>query len=495
MKRWITFLLTLALAVSLCGCAETPEDDIIAQKDNDRLIEAATQSGAEGRQTLSETQQAAPERYTYSFASEDGKVAIAADAEVTLPAADTIPMYNLSCSGFTQEQATAIYDYLFAGEETWIMTGEDYSQEMADQDLIKAREAIASAQANPDLDEETRDRQIRDEQNIIDEIESIYDTLPPVSQAKKVPNDSTYLTQEIQTINGAEEYQALSAETDAGDKLLISNFAKDSDGTSQIYYCSATGSKYSAGLHNEPAVTPDEAEAQCVCDLSYEEAKVLADGLLEVAGVKAELVQVSLLRGFTEAEQNGGEEIQIDYDEDYSAYSFYYARIVDGTPVAATTNQYIYHEDTNPTWLYESIEIAVDSSGISNVDWQYPVAVDEVVSNDVEILPFEEAAAVFEQMAPLVYQGKAAEHEEGSDLVCGYEVNVDRVELNLMRVRDSGGTRTGLYVPAWVFYGTEAQHLDFNDSDNDLDTTEATPWIILAVNAVDGTVIDVIAGY
>ena len=137
----------------------------------------------------------------------------------------------------------------------------------------------------------------------------------------------------------------------------------------------------------------------------------------------------------------------------------------------------------------------MDSSGISNIDWQYPVSVDEVIANDVEILPFEEAAAVFEQMAPLVYQGNAAEHEDSSDLVCGYDVNVDRVELNLMRVRDSGGTRTGLYVPAWVFYGTETQHLDFNDSDNDLDTTEATPWIILAVNAVDGTVIDVIAGY
>lgn len=493
MKQCIAFLLALTLAVSLCGCAETPEDDIIAQKDNDRLIEAATQSGDENRRSLEETQQSAPEHYTYSFTTEDGKVSITADAEVTLPEADTIPMYNLSCSGFTQEQATAIYDYLFDGDETWIMTGEDYSQEMADQDLIKAREAIASAQANPDLSEEARAQQIQNHQEVIDTIEEMYDSLPEVSQAQKEPNDSTYLTHEIQTMNGAEEYQGLEAHTDAGDLLLISNFAKGSDGSSQISYTSPTGSRY--GLRDGITVTPEQADAQCKCSYSYDEAKALADGLLSAAGVEAKLVQTSLVKGVTETESNDGEEIQYDYDEDYSAYVFYYARIVDDTPVAVTTNQYIYHEDTNPIWLYESIEIAVDSNGISNIEWEFPVEVDEVIANDVEILPFEEAAAVFEQMTPLVYQGNAANLEEGTAMECSYTINVDRVELNLMRVRNSGGERTGLYVPAWVFYGTETQHCHYTDNDSDLDTTEATPWSILAVNAIDGTVIDVIAGY
>ncbi len=493
MKQSIAFLLALTLTLSVCGCAKTPENNIIAQKNNDRLIEAATQTGDENRQTLEETKGNAPQNYTYSFTTEDGKVVISADAQVTLPETDTIPMYNLSSSGFTQEQATAIYDYLFNGEETWIMTGEDYSQEMADQDLIEARAAIASAQANPDLTEEDRERIVSDHQSIIDSIEETYDSLPAVAQAQKKPNDSTYLTQEIQTINGVEEYQALEAHTDAGDMLLISNFSKTSDGTSQIYYRSSTGERY--GLRDGIPVSAEEADAQCVCDLSYDEAKSLADGVLEAAGVETSLVQTSLLKGCDVTETDGGAEIQYAYDEDYSAYCFYYARIVDDTPVAVTTNQYIYHGDTNPIWLYESIEVAVDSSGICQIDWSYPVEVNEVIANDVEILPFEEAAAIFEQMTPLVYQGNVAEHEEETALECSYHIDVNRVELNLMRIRDSGGERTGLYVPAWVFYGTETLDYHYTDVSQDFHDTEATPWIILAVNAVDGTVIDVTAGY
>lgn len=493
MKRILSLLLALAMALSLASCAETPEDEIVAQKDNDRLIDAATQSGDESRQTLQEAQQSAPEQYTFSFTSEDGKVTLTADAAVTLPEASTIPMYYLSCSGFTQEQATAIYDYLFDGEETWTMTGEDYSQEMADADILEAKAAIAEAQANADLTEEDRERIVSEHQSIIDSIEEIYGDLPATSQAQKLPNNSTYQTHEIQTLRGVEEYQGLEAQTDTGKMLLISNFAKDSDGTSQIYYTGPAGNRYS--LRDGVAVTPEEADAQCVCDLSYAQAKALADGLLAAAGVEASLVQTSLLKGFDEIEVNGGMEFQCIYDEDYSAYCFYYARIVEDTPVAVTTNQYIYHEDTNPTWLYESIEIAVDSGGISNINWDYPVAVDEVVSNDVEILPFEDAAAVFEQMTPLVYQGNTAEAEEGTTSQCSCSVNVDRVELNLMRVRDSGGERTGLYVPAWVFYGTETLHYHYTDNGSDFESTEATPWIILAVNAIDGTVIDVIAGY
>jgi hypothetical protein len=129
------------------------------------------------------------------------------------------------------------------------------------------------------------------------------------------------------------------------------------------------------------------------------------------------------------------------------------------------------------------------------MNWSNPVQVDESISNNVNILPFETAAETFQQMTPLVYQGNIDAHEANSTLDAAFDVKVDRVELNLMRVRSSGEALTGLYVPAWVFYGTENLLSHNNDMDSDYEDAEPSPWIILAVNAVDATVIDVVAGY
>lgn len=112
------------------------------------------------------------------------------------------------------------------------------------------------------------------------------------------------------------------------------------------------------------------------------------------------------------------------------------------------------------------------------------------MNDDVQILPFDDASRIFEEMAPLIYQGKNAAFEEEAGKSSQEVISVDKVELNLMRTRDGGGL-TGLYVPAWVFYGTEEYGTNLSGEH----FTSQSPWIFLAINAVDGSVIDVKAGY
>ena len=118
---------------------------------------------------------------------------------------------------------------------------------------------------------------------------------------------------------------------------------------------------------------------------------------------------------------------------------------------------------------------------------------DTTVSGDVSVIPFEKAAAVFEQMEPLIAQGNVSADEENSQSESSYDIRVDRVELNLIRVRDSGDL-TGLYAPAWVFYGKESHFIKDAERVTEGEVRHA-PWIVMAVNAVDGSVIDIIAGY
>lgn len=486
MKKLIALLLALAMVFSFVGCAETPDTVVVAQKDNERLIEAATSVGEdENRQPLTETKEAAPEHYSYQFASKDGKVKVTADADVFLPESDKIPMYRLHSTGFTQEQATAMFDYLFQEKETWVCDENgSYTKSMAQADILKAKQDLAELEVTEELDEGSRQAGIDGCEERIQQLTEIYDSLP--DELVKIPVDSTFQTESTMTASGEAEFRKLEANTDDGAYLSIYNWSDlGNDGAYASYY-TTSGERYTATapLYQYP-VTKAEAEAQCRCKYTFEEAKALADDFLRAVGVDNRLVQTYLLKGAVSTDLLGGMMARVDKDDEFTGYAFSYSRLIENTPVAVTTSNSIYHEDTNPIWLYERIEIGVNDDGICNVEWRFPVEMLEIVSDDVEILPFEDAKDIFEEMAPLIYQGKAADMEEGTDKQVEVTAEIDRVELDLMRVRD-GGNLTGVYVPAWVFYGSESPAMSSADN---------APWIVLAVNAVDGTIIDILAGY
>lgn len=488
MKRSGIVLLGLAAMLCLPACAKAPEAPVVVQKNNDRLIEKAA-SEEENRTSLQEAQEETPKDYTFRYTSTDGKVSISAEADVVLPDTDRIPMYQLSCKGFPQEQITAIYDYLFQGESTWYARDNlYYTKSMADEDMEEIRSQLEQLKADPELAPDRKENQIDYLQDALDSILTSYESYP--DEIPKVPTDSAYQIRTYSSVTGTVGYQYLDARTDSGKSLLVLSFT-DHNAWSSLEYTSQTGYQYNADPtqadFNDPV--PYGSDVPFSCTYSYEDAKALADGLFQAAGVDARLIQTELIRG---AWNQAGryENWSLAQEDSYSAYRFCYSRVIDGTSVAATTSTSLYLEDTNPAWLYERIYVTVDSGGISNVYWSFPVTLEDVVNEDVQILPFAEASRIFEEMAPLIYQGKNAALEEDSGQSAQEIVSVHNVELNLMRTRDGGGL-TGLYVPAWVFYGTEEYGTNLSGEH----FTSHSPWIILAVNAVDGSVIDVKAGY
>ncbi len=489
MNRTKAVSFCLAAMLCLSACAKTPDRPIVAQKNQERLMEQA-QSGDENRQSLQKVQEEKPKDYSFQFRSNDGKVSISAEADVLLPETDRIPMYHVSASGFSQEQVTAVYDYLFAGEETWYAENDwYYTKAMADDDLAIAREELARLEADTQMDEEVRKGGIEFCKDIINDRETNYNSYP--DSIVKIQADSTFRTKKMNSIRGDYDYEHLSIRSDSGKRLSCFNFPNNVFTGSALSFMSETGQRYSGNptQADQNRSVPYGTNVPFSCAYSYEEAKALADKIFQVAGVNVRLVQTELLQGFYESPWILTK-YSVEYDEEYCAYRFCYSRVIDGIPVAATTNTALYLEDTNPTWLYEKIYVTVDSGGISNLHWGYPVSCEDLVDEDVQILSFEEAARIFEEMAPLIYQGKNAALEEESKASRTITISVDTVELNLMRIRD-GGNVTGLYVPAWVFYGSE--ELAANGSPNP--AVSMSPWIILAVNAVDGSIIDVKAGY
>lgn len=494
MKRILSLLLALALALSLAACAETPEETIVAQKDSDRLVEAASQGvEEESDNALKAVAAAAPERYTYSYENSDKSVTVNVDAQVVLPEGDSIPMYRVSSGEVDQELVDAIYEYVFQGEETYTWENTGRTKAEYEQLILEEQQKIAKWKDDDSLSEEEREDRIALSQELIDDYTELYETASEESTMQKVLRDST--------LEKYESGKTLDCETESGKSLSINSEKVGADVWSSIYYIDYGASSWLYSIGDGTPV--DETNADSIVDgqigITYAEAKAKADDFLNAIGIEAELCAASLPEGYATVNTDLYAENDLAYADTYTAYCFRYLRTVDGIPVAGTT--YSAVPENTQIWAYEYIEFIVNENGIVKVEWEFPITVEETVSENVSLLSFDEATDIFEKMMSLTYDAYSEGGGANPDISETYDVEVNRVELCLMRVRDSGSARTGLLVPTWVFYGTQTDtvthHIESAETEagEESSFTEPEPWIVLAVNAVDGSVIDLLNGY
>ena len=480
------FSLGLAAALSLSAWI-LPASAAAVGTNLERLIETASQKDEVRKQITDIPSSDLPEKFTYRSVSEDKKVTVTAGAEIFPGRVETVPIYRASCQGFTQEQVSAIFHYLFDGEDAWYaQDNQYYTKAMADADLAEAQQELARLEADTTISEEDREFEIAVCQGNIDSLDSVYDTLP--EEIVKLPTDGTMLTETATTLDGDREYQRLDARTDGGKAMTVTNFM-DWDAGSVLVYCSETGERFRR--------QPDAGRSQGVYPIRtlfggnehkiFETMAATMNDFFTATGLPAmRLIQMDTVDAAKEVETGYGQ-TTTEYDDADRALRLCYARNIAGLPAAVIASNALYSEDDRPAWLYERLYITLDLNGISNIYWSYPVATGEQVLEDVDILPYEEAARIFEETAVTVFRSEVAALEKESGTPCRLTVNVNTVRLSMVRLRD-GDKLSGLYVPAWVFYGTKNLYSD------DTAVFSPSPWILYAINAIDGSIIDIKAG-
>ena len=135
-----------------------------------------------------------------------------------------------------------------------------------------------------------------------------------------------------------------------------------------------------------------------------------------------------------------------------------------------------------PSWDYEHVIAAVDGDGtILGMAWEGPLQETEVVSDTTTLLPYEEVMDIFARQVNRIFSYEEDIH--GS-------LTVSNVQLGLFRIREQGDMESGLLVPVWFITGEyrcashpEEVHLYDNLSP------------IAVINAIDGSIIDVMKGY
>lgn len=171
-------------------------------------------------------------------------------------------------------------------------------------------------------------------------------------------------------------------------------------------------------------------------------------------------------------------------DNQFLAHKFIYTRSIAGTPIAYDdmSVQTTFSEAYSKIWNVEHIEIQISDQGISTLKWDGAIKLVDVVNGSVLLKPFEE---ILEHAA---MQLKLINPYQDVNTTYGINIFVSQIRLGYMRVHEKDSTNTSLLIPVWDFIGTtNPSGKTIGDNDKE--------YVLLTVNAIDGSIIDRALGY
>lgn len=545
-RPFAVLALCAALALSLAACQENPEGTIVAHKDMDKLISqaAASDPGKTGAEEVVADAKKT-EAYQTTLDNENLGVTAKVDASVEVPDVEKLSIYRVEQKAFDQEFIDKVRNELMGGRTLYEgraldvrtkaqIEGEIQSlrQEAAEADAQMRQATDESGQ--PAFSEEEIQSNAATYQESIDSLQKEYESaaasldlasypfdgkLTPVAElASRYPGDSHY--EWLSSLNesgdeyfgitdGADgAYQQLYAQNDAdhSNKLVFRSSPKGyehlggvmADPTnldteynardmsvgkdSEVFFQEKglSGNILTNGFVLEPDMTFEPVFGDSV-SLSQEEAEAQAQALLEKLG----LTGFSLEQGGLYTEFIG---LKGGWDSASLPYGVYYilqyCRDIDGVRLTQSSGGKFaegYGNDgqyNKQMWPGEYIEFRINDSGIVGFDYLAPLQVTETVVDSATLMPFDQIKDTFEQMLPVTLASTDFQKV----------AQIDRVRLSYSRISEKDSFDTGLVVPVWSFEGKCEAYADGYFSHQESGT-------LLAVNAIDGSVIDADLGY
>lgn len=472
MKRIFIFLLASIMAFSLAACQKAPESSILTGKNNNRMLEAAS-GNEEEKKSIAEMLNV-PERMILSAKDIRGHVSANVDADILLPDTDSIPTVRVRGRDFTQEEADRIIAY-FIGDAAFNDRYEaGYSSE--EERLMHWIEEM-SKETDPDKREEL--------QRSIDKFKSAGIAVPDKPH-EVLPASKVF----EQTEHGAAQIEGYAEDGENHKYLHISNNLPENKNM-LLYTCEQRGyadigheGSYDTSKRNSGKSGFAAAE-QLPLALSPEDAASKAKEALRALNISGmELYSCDEVWGG--AFLHGG----IVEQQEHHAYRLEFVRSLGGALLTYTENNIDrstvqIDERTGgrlaASWPYERVMFIIDDAGIVEFLWESPYEVMEPVVENTRLMPFEDIQAIFSTMVLVTHA------RYGADVKL--TLNIDRVQLGIVRIQEKSSPETGLLVPVWDFFGTMT--LEYNGG-QDLLTERISH---LTINAIDGSIIDRTRGY
>ena len=498
-NRGILKIGTLLLAFCLLSvaCQPTPAEHVVVQKDTERLVDTVVNQNAAPTESVDPASLdpgfvKSDKHYTYDYASDNGRLTIHADADVYLPARGAISMARVRQENFTDEFIKKAFDIHFHGQTAYISNTKTYvpSKKEIAEDIAYYQELVDTGRTDEKLiDEEEALAYIEElKEQFKDAPDEAYTIDPPIADGSVVTREvfnglDTTVSKEMSAFNDTGYLQISSISTQDG--IPLYGFYTYTKGTPDTWI-SYSGSEecYTLSDWYQPCTNYKLLTEDAAC--AYGQSFSPADAVLQCK-TYMEALDVTDILPWRECDAY----IAKSGDTVHVMYVIRFVRTTAGSPTAFVPiiqGETGYDKYESP-WPYETIEFYIDDTGIRICSWDQRVEPTKIISTDVQTIAYEEAIRIFENMCKITYEPKS----KSGETVIYYDLYVNRIELSMLRVREQNSKeKTGLYVPTWVFYGKRIrqynEHLDITpDRYQDV--------ILFAINAVDGSIIDLSKGY
>ncbi len=460
MKRILSLLAVLTVIAGLAGCQKTPDSPVVIGKNYEQMIELAL-SGRKTDDPIS-AQVGATERYTLDSPLKNavGNLEVYVDAAVVVPDTSKMTTAKVSRHSFTLEECRGYVQALFGGQKTYSGT-----LSVAKPALLKRIE-----KAKADLQEAIAQKDEKMQELLQATLDKYAMELASYGEGEglvEAPveftvNHDNYDEEKMYLVSDGSDGLYRSIRITNHDAFrtyeLVYNASKDGfPGISELY-STATDSELHFGTEmiGDPNDLPElvKSEAEAVAE---------ADQMLSALGIHDFcLKNTEIIFG------NINDKIQ-------KAYRISYLRTISGVLF-----NYNYTDLSSgmavddgkggkaPVWGTEKVTFIVTDEGVVQFEMLNPLDVNEIVTEYTKMKDFESIMEIFKRMILIVY----ANVPEGQVRT----IEIDRIELGLMRILEQNALDSGVIVPVWDFYGPSGE-------------------TYLTINAIDGSTIDRRVGY
>ena len=486
MKR--TFSIIIIVCWLFAACQATPSKNAVQSKAGDELMsQIMNEAGTDYSIQISNEVLGIDEplvyidqHYTNAYIASSKHISIEIDADVYLPVESKLPVVKVEQMEFDQETVDRVINIFMQGESVY----ETYlTRDMLEKQILLVKQRIATFNEDKTITLQELDAQL---EYLIDELNNIDENLQP-------EDINISKTDEIISRQGVIEGNIIQIVVDAfednpfGQSIRI---RKSDKYISVNDYCENFNFIY---LSEEQL---DKIRIEIDKNAALDEAVKIVEAL----GI-ANLALCS-----TDIAIPSQHDLWADDSHVEGGYIFEFKRAVNGVPSSDIIYIQEYMEGElgySPIWKDEKITIVVNEQGIAEFNWQSPSNVVEILNNDVEIMSFEESIDIaMQQMSNSLWS---------HDGVINQTLIINKITLDLTRVKIKGSNDEYMLIPVWKFYGENwvrytQEYLDHPDApsedkrcinkDGELyrsNTAEGHPYLVL--NAIDGTLIDSSLGY
>ena len=410
------------------------------------------------------------------------------DAPVIVPDVNDIPVYRITKGEFSQDIVDTIWDH-FIGDAMMWERSKTLSRSDIEELLLMYKETL---RVTPDEDGR------RLVQSQIDFLEKQYLSTPEDNE--KIQCNSaikqTYYHFGDAFSTQIDRYYGFAAENETKSMHVmnpwIGNDATIAERSQQSILSFAKGEEV------EDIYAPVDYKEVSIDEIQKKLLLTEADAQREIIDLFAKM-NVSVIIEKSTVVQN--EIINSKFEKigmgDKFAYRFNILRVTDENipisqmkrdfPTSYSVDESSGFVEYSLPWDNERIVVTMNDNGVFSFSWIAPIEIHEILNEKSDLLPYKEIQEIFTKAIERQYLPRSGNYKI-------LECRVSEVRLEMGRIRKQDSMTECLIVPVWNFYGSSAAS-NTEETLSDIQFERDYPAIVLSINAIDGSVINLRDGY